>query len=209
MKIPIEDGDTSKNRIRKREIFGGTTALLAWVAFFTAGLVVDTRPYRAHFAPVEEREGRNIQETEENVSRDSFGNPSTLRADGPKAWAMVVVLTCFTLPNVAILSMFAGLLGCVGRRANLGTDKLSGRRSRDTRHPYLSGALRGFVVFLAVISGLLIVIEDPFGSPSQGSYMRLAGFTSIVSFTVNYDPKMFSFILLRARRAVKPDEGGG
>ena len=51
----------------------------------------------------------------------------------------------------------------------------------------MSASIRGFVVFLFVIAGLYVTVEDPFRDPSSSQYIRLAGMISILAFVVGYD----------------------
>jgi hypothetical protein len=75
-------------------------------------------------------------------------------------------------------------------------------------NPFLSGALRGFFVFLMVTAGLLVFMENPFATVTPFSYIRLAGLLSAISFYVTYDPRLFGYLLsLAGRRLTDGSEG--
>ncbi len=143
--------------------------------------------------------------------------------------AAIIVALFFTPTNVALLCVLAGLLGALGARANLRTGRpLLGARGAapggpggnggdgasgadgpvltvhiDNVNPYLSGALRGFFVYLMVISGLLVMLGNPFENITPFSYIRFAGLLSLFSFAVSYDPDLFSSLLQRVGDRVK------
>jgi hypothetical protein len=73
----------------------------------------------------------------------------------------------------------------------------------DNVNPYLSGVLRGFFVYLAVISGLMVLLGNPFENITPFSYIRFAGLLSLFSFTVSYNPDLFSAVVDRARGRVQ------
>jgi hypothetical protein len=59
----------------------------------------------------------------------------------------------------------------------------------------VSALLRGFFVYLFMTSGLLLLDETPFSSPSPGQYIRLAGFLSLFSFVLSYQPQLFTALI--------------
>lgn len=107
-----------------------------------------------------------------------------------KLVAWLVVLGFFMPVNLAVVCVLAGALGAFGSLANLQTDD-EDRGSSDSSSPYVSAMLRGFFVYLFLISGLLLLDANPFSDTSPGQYVRLAGFLSLMSFVVNYRPHMF------------------
>ena len=89
-----------------------------------------------------------------------------------------------------------GVLGALAARASLGTDG-EGESGQDTTSPRNSALLRGFMVYLALIAGVLMFGDDP-AAPTQKQYVRLAGFMSLVAFVINYRPSLFGKLLQRA-----------
>jgi hypothetical protein len=158
--------------------------IIIWISLFAAGVIVDSSPYRTQI---------------------TSGSSSETSMSLVMAW--FVVLLCFTPTNIALLSMFSGLLGALGRKATLhevpDEDGDENEFPADPINPYLSGVIRGFFVYLAIISGTVIVLETPFSSPTQEQYIRLAGILSVVSFIISYNPRNFGSFIQRALDALK------
>ena len=148
-------------------LWGG---LVVWMMSFLAGTLINSAPYRESLVSLS-------------------GSPSILLRDA------VIVAVTFTYTNVAVLCLLAGLLGTLARRSQLGTDdqQLTGT---DTINPRSSAILRGFLVYLALIAGVLILGDDP-AQPTQKGYVRLAGLISLLSFIVNARPAVFGRLLHR------------
>jgi hypothetical protein len=143
------------------------------------------------------------------VSNNGQTNPCTQYENNKKhskltAWA--VVLFCFLPLNLAWVCAAAGALGAFGSRANLSDDQTH-RASRDNTNPYTSAVLRGFFVYLFMISGLLLLDDSPFSNPAPGQYIRLAGFLSLSSFVVSYQPRLFSMLIVWAFHRIQVREG--
>ena len=117
-----------------------------------------------------------------------------------------MVLICFLPINLAWICATASLLGAFGNRANLAEDH-SGHRARDDTNPDLSAVLRGFFVYLFMASGLLLLDDAPFANPAPGQYIRLAGFLSLFSFVVSYQPRLFSVLIVWAFHRIQVREG--
>lgn len=153
-----------------------------WIVLFVAGIIVDSSPYRAKLtsqAPDAKSQGRIVD------------------------W--IIVLLVYTPTNVALLSLLTGLLGALGRRATLHvvTREEDEEFPVDPINPYLSGLIRGFIVYLLVISGMIIILDTPPISPqTPNQYVRLASVISVVSFIVSYNPKYFGKFLHRAAESI-------
>ena len=141
-----------------------------WIAFFAAGLLIDTAPYREIVA-----------------SKWEWSTMSFLQ----KITTWFVIVICYTPTNIAILCCLAGLLGTAGDQVKLGPD--SGKHTpKDNTHPLLSGLIRGFCIYLVVISGTLLLTPLPFTAPTLDTYIRLAGLVSLLGFVASYDPGLFA-----------------
>lgn len=151
-----------------------------WLAVFLLGALVDSAPYRASFA--------------------AFGGGL---AGTVKSGALVMLT--YTLTNVAILCMLACLLGAAAARARLGSDAEG--QVEDRTAPRSSAVLRGFLVYLSLLAGVLIFGEDP-AVATQKQYIRLAGFISLLGFVTNYRPELFARLLRRAGSLVEGSRGG-
>lgn len=110
--------------------------------------------------------------------------------------AFAASMFCFTPINLAILTLVAGLLG--GCSSNIAIEtmpdhqraelhELHPRRHWYLQEPPVSAAIRGFVVYLCIIGGLYVAMDDPFKDPTPAQYIRLAGLLSILAFMVGYD----------------------
>ena len=171
--------------MNKRLVTGlGVVGMMAWMSLFAAGLLLDSKPYR-----------------------------EALNANRPlSAEDVLLAALLFTPTNVALLSVLAGFLGgCASalndrnllehemQQAQAGGDAV--RASRLERRIGFMGEspivsmMRGFVVYLAIISGIFLVISNPFENPSMDQFIRLAGLFSVVAFLMGYDPTRFEELL--------------
>ena len=200
--------------LTRRETVLAGLAFGLWLVAFAGGILLQTRPSRALISPggVAALEGIPIDSVYAlypHTRPDAAGARAVPLGAYVKAWA--VVLVWFLPLNLALLCALAGSLGAFGARANLqgdGADAPPGP-SADLSSPYVSALLRGFFVYLVMISGLLLLDDDPFGSPSPGQYIRLAGFLSLFSFVVSYNPGVFSGLLAWASTRVASRGGAG
>lgn len=160
--------------------------LALWVILFLIGMTIDSSPYR------------------ERMSGDL--------PLGTLVGTTAIVVIAYTLTNVPLLCLLASMLGCLGRKATLEAN--DDGKTRDRTSPLMSAALRGFFVYILILASVLVILESPFSSLSQEQYIRLAGFSSIVSFLVSYNPASFSGLLARAasmldsRLDTKTGQGG-
>jgi hypothetical protein len=157
--------------------------IVLWIVLFAAGILVDSSPYRA---------GITTPDPSANLIHIIFN------------W--IVVLLVYTPTNIAMLSLLTGLLGALGRCATLHV--IEGDEAveipRDPINPFLSGVLRGFMSYLLIISGLIVLLDTPpITPPSADQYVRMASVISVVSFIVSYNPKNFGALLHRAAEAMK------
>ncbi|HLL75218.1 MAG TPA: hypothetical protein VK421_08105 [Pyrinomonadaceae bacterium] len=123
-------------------------------------------------------------------------------------WLLTILF--FTPLNLAFVAAAAGALGSLGSIANLNDDSdTSASATRDRTNPLVSGLLRGMFVYLFVISGMLLFDDSPFSATSPDQYVRLAGFLSLFSFVVNYQPKIFSTLIDWANTRIQSRNGAG
>ena len=120
--------------------------------------------------------------------------------------AWTVVLTSFTIPNLAFLSCLAAIGGEFCRRAKINEIELEKRilaydESRESLTytalvgSYTAAGMRGFVVYLLVIGGLFLIDTDALVAGSathiQSQYIRMAGMLSVFAFITGYDTAFF------------------
>lgn len=165
--------------------------LALWLIVFTGGLLISSAPYRELV----------VNHDYINISGKAI---SSYAGSGPSIfWAWILVILCFTPTNVLFLCMSSGILGSLSRIAILHSRKEGEREiPQDNTNPVISGAFRGMFAYLLIISGVLIINETPFTSPSQFQYARLAGFMSLFSFLLSYDPSRFRKFLKTANDQV-------
>src|SRR5262245_14074322 len=159
-----------------------TTA--GWIALLVVGILVDSKPLRA--------------------------NLSVLLADSPlDHWlqtlkTLAAVTATYTYTNICLLAMLASYLGGIAATVNIGPD--GGGAAVDRTYPRTSSLLRGFLIYLALLAGILIASDNAF-APSQSQYCKTAGFVSLTAFLCSLSPDLMkrlvdqfsSFIVQTAR----------
>ena len=111
-----------------------------------------------------------------------------------RAVALVAALVTYTPTNMAILCCVASITGS------------SGIRHDDSLEKYRSSVVRGFFVYILLMSGLLLVSGDPFNAPTQGQYIRLAGMSAVFGFIVGWHPGVVAKLMDTVMQAVKLKE---
>jgi hypothetical protein len=157
-------------------------ALPLWIVMSLVGTLIDSAPYRAKFAALE----------------------GGARAVG---WNGLMVLATYTLPNIAILCMLSSVLGAIAARARLGADVGQPEElDLDLSAPVSSAVLRGFLVYLTLISGVFVFGQSS-ADPTQIGYVKLAGVMSVFSFLLSYHPTLFGRLLERVGRLLTDGSG--
>jgi hypothetical protein len=128
-------------------------------------------------------------------------------ASGATIRTWVIVVFCYLPLNLVWLCAVSSLLGAFGNRANLTNDR-AGRKLRDDNNPYAAAVIRGFFAYLFLISGLLLLDDQPFTNPAAAQYVRLAGFLSLLSFVISYQPRFFNTLIVWAFHRIEAREGG-
>jgi hypothetical protein len=187
-----------------------------WLALFAGGILVDTEPYRVAISPggvtaltAGRSPNRNTSGENQTViaAAVSTGEQTSGKHVPPSQIASwLIVLVCFLPLNLAWTCAAASTLGSFGNRANLSDDDPAKRTQQDS-NPYTAAILRGFFVYLFMTSGLLLLDDAPFSNPAPGQYIRLAGFLSLFSFVVSYQPKLFSTLVVWAFHRIQVREG--
>lgn len=163
----------------------GSLALIAWLAFFSVGLLIDSGKYRRHLSPQAPTTTVTTESQLAEKADDVF--------QGSVAHAFGAAIVCYTPTNLLFLTLLAGLLG--GCSSNVRAQQMEGSLKTDNKERLMyleespwSAMVRSFVVYMCVIAGLYVVIDDPFKNPTAAQYMRLAGTMSMAAFVVGYDP---------------------
>jgi hypothetical protein len=128
-------------------------------------------------------------------------------ASAPSVRSWLVVIFCYLPLNLVWLCAASSALGAFGNRANLTNDR-AGWKLRDNNSPYVAAFIRGFFAYLFLISGLLLLDDQPFTNPAAAQYVRLAGFLSLLSFVISYQPRFFNTLIVWAFHRIEAREGG-
>ena len=157
-------------------ITGGMFGLMAWIVFFSLGMVIDSSQYR-----------------------------TTLTTDFT-LFKFLMTLITFTPSNIAILclaSSFTG--GCASLLVIRKAQKLLGLTDQPksqvtskiiymSESPF-SSMIRGILVFFAFLAGVFITSSNALSAPTPQAYTQAAGIVSLLAFLVGYDPTMFNSLI--------------
>ena len=158
------------------EAIVGVLCLLAWIVIVDIGLLVSSQPYRD-----------NLAQMSKHGLWFNLGS-------------LTMTFISYTWSNVALLCLIASTLGTMGHRSGIGgsSDRLIGAHRGDCAKQYTSALLRGFFVFLLLLSGGLLFGNVDFSNPTPGGYAHLAGVASLVSFLIGRDPELFANLAQKA-----------
>jgi hypothetical protein len=199
------------SELKRLECAFALVVLVVWLNLFACGMLIGSERYRMAIDPngvqALKGTGERVQVTTGNKPGDEevANNQTTASINPFVAWLMA--LLTFLPFNLALLCAASGALGAFGNRANLQDDR-SALIARDRSNPYVSSLLRGFFVYLFMISGLLLIDDRPFSNASPQQYIRLAGFLSLFSFVVNYNPCIFNPLIEWAYQRMQPRGAG-
>jgi len=153
-------------------ILVGSISCILWVIEFGLGMLVDSKPFRdrvaAHFDPA----------------------------------AFFVCLVSYTPTNIFMLCLLASIVGgCASRLVVSGAKKILENEEAappvTDSHIYLvenpfASMLRGMIVYFSFLAGVFVSGSNLLLEPTPAGYTQAAGFISLLSFVVGYDPTMFS-----------------
>jgi hypothetical protein len=166
-------GFLPRRPLTRPEAIIGVTAIVAWIALVAAGVSIPTKPYI-------------------DLLGSATAKPTTLEL----ARAIFVILTCYTFTNVAALCCLAAVVGAIGRSAQI-DDVARDDPATDLRTLCISGMIRGFFMFLVILSGTLVLADQKFDDISIEQYLKLSGLVSVLSFAIGYDPRLFVTLFQR------------
>ncbi len=162
------------SRISRLEIGFGVISLLSWMFLLIVGIIIWSKPYR-----------------------DKFLDPTKLTFAEALKYGLLLFL-CYTVTNVALLCGLSSCLGALGRRARVAGNEYA-KPSADVRTEYIGAVIRGFFVFILLLSGLIFIKDQPFDNITPSEYARLAGTSSVFGFLIGYDPRLFARICVRIK----------
>ena len=127
-----------------------------------------------------------------------LGQASGIRAFGA---ATVMLMLTWTWTNVVLLSIFAGVTGEILRWGEKHRKEPAMRKDPPN---YRSSAIRSFLITLLLLSGNLVLwggagpLESNLPSQAgQAYYIRIAATVSLLSFLVNYNPRLIASLIRR------------
>ncbi len=175
------------------EVVVCVTAILFWILFVAGGVAVSTKPYLDLISPPAPAK------PDPATKSDSATKPPS--PPEPVGWTKFVeawffIITCYTFTNVAILCCLSATIGAIGRSAGI-EDIERKTASTDFRTLCISGVIRGFFIYIVIVSGILVLGDQKFDEITIAQYLRLVGVCSVLSFAVGYDPHVFVTLFQR------------
>jgi hypothetical protein len=164
---PSSSASLPQRPLTRNEAVVCILAISAWVILTAAGVAVPTKP---------------------SIDLISAANGKTTMLEFVRAWFLVV--TCYTFTNIALLCCVSAVIGAIGRSARI-DDVERNDPATDLRTLCISGMIRGFFMFIVVLSGTLILSDQKYDDITIEQYLKLAGLVSLLSFTIGYDPHLF------------------
>ncbi|APW61305.1 hypothetical protein [Paludisphaera borealis] len=184
--LPQVVASTRLLRLDSWEIGASVAALGLWLLLLAAGLSVAAQDY------IDAIQHHNVS----------------------GVWAIVgslfVISTCHTVTNTALMCCASAFLGALGFRVTGGKPEAVDGVA-DRRNAYVAAVTRGFFIFLIIQSGSIILSDQAFTNLTLEKYIRLVGLSSLLSFTVGYNPEVFRQLMDRVDKKfsdVPPNSGG-
>ncbi len=187
---PTADGRTAQAResgsvltsqpslaLNTREVIVSLGALFGWLTLLISGITVGTQPFID-----------GIRNLTAHGFWEVFGS-------------LVVILLCHTVSNVALLCCLAAFLGVIASRA-VGRSNMNVQTPYERMGVYVAAVTRGFFVFLVIQSGSILLSDQAFTNLTLERYVRLAGLSSLFSFAIGYNPRLFGELLDRVNSTI-------
>jgi hypothetical protein len=196
----------------------GCLALLTYMALFTGGVALNSRPYRDQLlgkepggtiSPAPVASDRSLLASEASMIGPAKVVPSAA-VEGPPgrplpltrdtAVAFLAVMLLYTPVNIGFLAMLAGFIGgCAssmtfaqGPGGATGTAaNMPGDDNPYRQESPFASMIRSFIVYLAMLAGTYVIADNPFSAPTSEQYVRMAASVSLFAFVVGYDPTKF------------------
>lgn len=151
-------------------------AIVGWIVLFAAGVSIPSAPYISLL---------DQMTTAQTSSIDLLG-------------AGMMVVLCSTFTNPGILSCLAAFLGGVAKRVQAESPPFdTGSDGPSAAAAIMSAVVRGFFLYLVMLSGLLLLTTKAITDSTQEQYVQLAGTVSVLAFMVGYDSDFFFRIMRR------------
>jgi hypothetical protein len=203
---------------------GGLIATALWIGMFTVGLSVPSQPFRDGLL---------------GLAGSPAPGAYPVNGGWDAMYALFIIAFSYTPTNLAMLCCLAALVGCLAYTATnqfttpqkpasdpvlVSTDVMPTARPpgltthghhEDTAaiplRPTISAITWGFFIYLFIISGTLLAVQNPFASTTPDQYLRLAGTASLLAFVVGWRPELITRLVSQvgdSRMGVQGDAGG-
>lgn len=167
-----------RRALTRSEVIVGVLAIVFWIVIAAIGVAVPTKTFFDDLV----NQGRNI---------------SFLRL----IQALFVIMSCYTFTNIAALCCLSAIIGAVGRSARI-DEVMRNNPATDLQTLCTSAIIRGFFLYLVVVSGTLFVSDqESFDNISVQQYLKLSGLVSLLSFAIGYEPRIFELVFSRVVKA--------
>ena len=174
---------TNKTMQLRIIIFWSIISSLLWIAFFSLGLLVDSKSFRLC------------------VSNEL------------DMYSLIICMFTYTPTNIAILCLTSAYIGGCASKLTMNNIEEASPACADNEKTIsqiymselpMSSMVRGIVIYFAYIAGVCIADANLFNEPTQTAYIKSAGIISLLSFLVGYDPTIFhSFITVAEKVSQK------
>jgi len=149
----------------------GIIGVMAWIVFFTLGMLIDSSQYRATLS----------------TNFTWFKFIMTMLTFMPSNIAILCLVSAFTggCSSLLVIKKAQKELGLTDESTNKSNSQIFMNES-----PF-SSMLRGILVFFAFLAGVFITSSNALTAPTAQAYTQAAGVVSMLAFLVGYDPTMF------------------
>lgn len=176
---PTQPGDPDSPK--PIEIVFGLSVMISWLILFGVGIVCSSKTY-------EEKLG--------------FSSPASWRATWNSVGSFLAFLLTYTVTNALLLCVLASALGQSGRRDRIVDEPNGVVKSRPGQ--YLGAMLRGFMSYLFLVSGSVVIANKTYDNPTRQDYLTFAATVSVLGFLAGYNPSLFVRFMNGIRYTLPP-----
>ena len=163
------EGDSYKAESPKPiEIVFGLALMIGWLILLGVGTVYSSKVY------------------DDKLLTLSFGDKRLVLLT---LWYFFLFVMTYTVTNTLLLCVLASALGQSGRRDRIDGDETQIVKSRPGQ--YFGAMLRGFMTYLFVVSGSVVIANKTYDNPNRQDYLTFAATVSVLGFLAGYNPSLF------------------
>jgi hypothetical protein len=109
----------------------------------------------------------------------------------------LIIVLAWIPTNLAILSILSGILGAMGKTLLLEMETVRTIPAQNATYRAFKGAIAGFVLYLVLLAGTVLMIEKPFETTTPEQYFRISGVNALIAFLAGYRPEFLRKTLAR------------